>query len=68
MRDKKMLLEVWKTWNYLDVIASFVFLPSLIFLWHLGYNMGFWILLILVIISKISLAFRVSKLEKILKI
>jgi hypothetical protein len=66
--DKKILLEVWKTWNYIDLIGSFLLLPSLIALWHFNYHIGFWILLGGTIGTKIGMGLRVSKLEKRLKI
>ncbi|MFA6974307.1 MAG: hypothetical protein WC238_06300 [Parcubacteria group bacterium] len=68
MIDKKILIEVWKTLSYVDVIGSFLLLPSIILLWYLGYTLGFWILLVLTIITKLGVGYRIIKIEKQLQI
>jgi len=62
--DKNILLEIWKTCNYIDLIGSFLLLPSLILLWYLNYKIGFWILLVLIIITKLGFGIKINKLER----
>ena len=64
MKDKKILMEIWKVWNYCSLILLFILIPSLIALWKFNYKIGFWILLIFGIITQIGTGIRISKLEK----
>lgn len=68
MAENKILLEVWRVWNYSSLAFLFIWLPALIFLWNLNYKIGFWILLIAGLITQIGTGVRISKLEnKLLK-
>jgi len=64
--DKKIILEMWKTWNYCYTISVPLFLIILTALYYLDYKLGFWILLIVFGVSVIGSSWRMSKLDKML--
>lgn len=63
MRKEERYLSYLKTCGWTHVIFSILDVPILILLWWLNYKVGFWVCLVLMVLSEIGHGILIEKLQ-----
>ena len=65
MATQKQYFEWMKHKHWIHQIGDLTMLPIMIVLWYLGYNNGFWIILILYILNEIAYVSSMNKIKRL---